>query len=146
MTASAIHPDLDYHALSPLHRRALEFMDEASRYNAARYPVYEGLGFGEMEIARRLGITWKALDTLRRELQGALVKALAADGYSDSEVARYLGIKPVEVTQHTHEPTCHRGMSGEWEARCQCDEIRRRRGEHQADDGYEEWTHRGEAW
>lgn len=147
MTAS--HLPLEAVSLSPLHKAALTHLPEDLRDNAARFPVMQELGFGEMEIAKKLGITWKALDNLRKQLQGGFVKALESDGYTDVEIARYLGIKPHEVTCHTHEPTCHRGMSGEPEAQCQCDSIRaherRKTGEHQEDDGALE-TDTGAGW
>ena len=143
MTATTPHPDLDTVTLSPLHRAALTHLPADLRHAAARLPVYIELGFGEMETAQKLGMTWKALDNLRHDLQGGFVKALEADGYSDAEIARYLGIPTGAVTAHTHEPTCHRGMSGELEAQCQCRAIRSRR-ERQAEDGPKERARDGE--
>jgi hypothetical protein len=145
MTATAAHPPLDVSRLQALHRAALDHLPPEQRDLAAKFPVMQELGYGEMEIARLNGVTWKQLDNLRRDLQGAFVKALESDGYTDAEIARYLGIPTRSVTCHTHEPTCHRGMSGELEAQCQCKAIRARRGEHQEDDGPDEHAS-GRVW
>lgn len=149
MTATAPHPPLDLSRLQTLHRQALAHLQPEQRDLAAKFPVMHELGYGEMETARELGITWKALDNLRKDLQTGFVKALEADGYTPAEIARYLGIPERSVICHLHEPTCHRGMSGEPEAQCQCKLIRaqaqRRLGEHQEDDGAGE-TDTGPGW
>ena len=124
--------------LSPLLRSALDHVPTDSREAAHKLALMGQIGFGEMEVARENGMTWKQLDRVRRELQAGIVRALYADGLTEDEIRRSLGIDRATVYGALHDETCLRGMSGEPEQLCQCKRI------HEGGD--KDYTHEGDVW
>lgn len=83
--------------LTPLLRQALAYVPADERTTAAQVMTLLQAGYGDREAARKLGITWKRLDELRRGVRGGILHALRADGYSDAEIITYLGVATAVV-------------------------------------------------
>jgi hypothetical protein len=79
-------------ALEPALVRALEYLSEQEREDAARIAVMGTMGFPDMEIAARIGLSWRAMNRIRLTVQGGMIHSMTIDGCSYPEIRRTLGI------------------------------------------------------
>jgi hypothetical protein len=89
-------PASGYTVLSPLLRQALAHVPTQQRALAAKVAIMSEAGWGDMEIARHHGVSWRHLDDVRGYLRDGLVTALRVD-YSDGEITRLLGVPTAVV-------------------------------------------------
>jgi hypothetical protein len=85
-------------ALSPLLQSALSDLPVDDQTPAAQIALMSEMGFKDMEIAKRLGMSWRALEDLRERLRGGVVRAMGSD-YSEGEIVRTLGIGTARVRE-----------------------------------------------
>ena len=73
-------------------KAAASYLPESERDKALRVIVFSAAGMSVTEIAREIGTTTKGVASLRDQMGQGFVRLLRADGYSDGEICRTLGI------------------------------------------------------
>jgi hypothetical protein len=82
--------------LDPQLRRALNYVakdaDDPERAKAAKIFVLSSAGYADMEIAKKVELSWRKMNQTRLTMQGGLIEVMRADGASDPEIRRTLRI------------------------------------------------------
>lgn len=81
-------------------RAAISGMPSPVQGQALEVAYLSAAGHGSVEIARRMSITWPAVEAIRGSVGSAVVGALRTEGYSAGEISRTLGI----ATPVDHDP------------------------------------------
>jgi Mn-dependent DtxR family transcriptional regulator len=71
---------------------AMNYVPTARREDAAEVSYLTAAGWKTTEIAKRLGISWREVNTLRDEAGDGVIEYLRDEGYTDVELIRTLGI------------------------------------------------------
>jgi hypothetical protein len=72
--------------------RAIHGLASPVQVEAVQVIHLSAAGFGTVEIASHLGITWRRVNTLKDEGADSLISAYLAAGYSSGETIRTLGV------------------------------------------------------
>lgn len=78
-------------------RQAASFMPAESREEALQIAFLSAAGYGPVAIGSQLGMTWRRVNDLRDELADGVVQTFAANGYTEAETIRTLGIPTAAV-------------------------------------------------
>lgn len=71
---------------------AASYLPTPIRAEAVEIAYLSAAGYGAVEIGARLGISWRAVNSIRTQHGVAVVECLRADGYRDSEIKSLLGL------------------------------------------------------
>lgn len=81
--------------------QALGRVDDADREDAVRVISLSAMGYGTMEIARQMGITWRKVEQLRDAAGDAVIEEMSVAGFGEGETIRTLGVPTARVV-----PSC----------------------------------------
>lgn len=76
---------------------AMNFVPTAQREQAAQVSYLSAAGWQTREIADKMGITWRQVNTLRDATGNGVIAYLRSEGYTDVEVIRTLGVPTARV-------------------------------------------------
>jgi DNA-binding transcriptional regulator LsrR (DeoR family) len=76
---------------------AMNYVATAQREQASEVAYLTAAGWKTTEIASRLGISWREVNTLRDATGDGVISHLRDAGYSDVELIRTLGVPTARV-------------------------------------------------
>jgi hypothetical protein len=76
---------------------AMQYVPTAQREGASEVAYLSAAGWQTREIAERMNITWRQVNTLRDATGNGGIDYLRSAGYSDAEVIRTLGVPTARV-------------------------------------------------
>lgn len=85
--------------MADLISNALDRVGSGMRTTAAEVTYYTAAGYSTNEVAAMTGLRAGQVTTLRQEVASNVVTVLRADGFSDGEIARSLGVPTTAIAE-----------------------------------------------